>query len=275
LWSKQSFGAVPALGWVKTVRITVCQLDNDAKAFEPQWIALCAHVADAGSDLVLLPEMPFSPWLADTRKVDPARWRDAVRQHDRWLTRLVDCAPAAVAGTRPVLRDGIPLNEAFVWTRTDGYTGVHAKVYLPDEPGYWEASWYRPGPRSFEPVRIGDATAAFLICTEMWFMRHARSYAKQGVQLLLVPRATPLYSNDKWLAGGRAAAVVAGAYCLSSNRQGVPPSGLAFGGGGWIIEPQEGEVQGVTKSEAPFLTLDLDLGESDRAKDTYPRYVQE
>ena len=48
-----------------------------------------------------------------------------------------------------------------------------------------------------------------------------------------------------------------------------------WGGTGWIIEPQEGEVLGTTSRDDPFLTLELDPAVADAAKSTYPRYVLE
>lgn len=53
---------------------------------------------------------------------------------------MVELAPAIVAGTRPVTRDGRRLNEGFVWTEDGGYVAAHSKYYVPDEEGYWEAT---------------------------------------------------------------------------------------------------------------------------------------
>jgi N-carbamoylputrescine amidase len=100
---------------------------------------------------------------------------------------------------------------------------------------------------------------------------HAREYARQDVHLLLCPRATLAPSVDKWIAGGRTAAVVSGAFCLSSNFGG--DDGLQWGGNGWIIEPEGGNILGLTSPENPFLTLEIDLGVAEAAKQTYPRYV--
>ena len=84
------------------------------------------------------------------------------------------------------------------------------------------------------------------------------------MHLIVCPRATLLPTRDKWIAGGRVAAVVSGAYCVSSNFSGpvgrrVPVGTCPPGGAGWIIEPEEGEVLGVTTREAPFLTAEIDL----------------
>lgn len=71
----------------------------------------------------------------------------------------------------------------------------------------------------------------------------------------------------KWLAGGRAAAVVSGCFCLSSNRcEG------SMGGMGWLLDP-DGGILALTSEEEPFITMDIDLTAAEEAKHTYPRYV--
>ena len=112
-----------------------------------------------------------------------------------------------------------------------------------------------------------------MICTEIWFMRHAREYGKQGAHLLLNPRSTPYHTNAKWLAGGQAAAVISGAYCLSSNHAGSI-KGQALGGMGWLCDP-EGNVLATSSDEAPFVTLEIDLANAEAAKRSYPRYVDD
>jgi N-carbamoylputrescine amidase len=53
----------------------------------------------------------------------------------------------------------------------------------------------------------------------------------------------------------------------------MTPDGGDFAGVGWIIEPEEGKVLGLTSAEQPFLTVDVDLTIAEKAKSTYPRYV--
>ena len=255
------------------MKVTVCQTRDDPAGFAQDWERLAAHLKTEASYLVLLPEMPFAPWFAGTRQFDSAVWQAAVIRHDEWLQRLDELAPAIVLGSRPVNRNARRLNEAFVWESSRGYRPAHEKYYLPDEDGYWEASWYHRGDGSFSPVDTGTFRAGFLICTDLWFLERARRYGSAGVHLVCNPRATESATGDRWLAGGRVAAVVSGAYVLSSNRAGAArPS--AFGGQGWIIGP-DGQVLGVTSDERPFVTVELDLSEAERAKQTYPRYVRE
>lgn len=258
------------------MKVTICQLRNDPDGLAADWQALVSHVQAAGSDLVLLPEMPFYPWPFLRRAFGPTVWRAAVADHDRWQARLPELAPAAVAGSRPVDDEVGRYNEGFLWendAEQPVYRAIHRKRYLPDEDGFWEASWYDRGDGTFRPVTIGPARAGFLICTELWFMDHARAYGQTAVHLLLTPRATERRTVDKWLTGGRAAAIIAGAYSLSSNRvdDGKRPADL--GGQGWAVDP-DGEVLAITSVEQPFATVDVDLAHADRAKETYPRYVR-
>jgi N-carbamoylputrescine amidase len=257
------------------MRLTVCELPNHTDHFSDAWRRLIEHVNENQSDLVLLPEMPFYRWLAQTANVDASQWQRAVRAHDEWIGRLDQMAPATIVSTRPVLEDRERRNVGFVWEPGTGAVDVHAKRYLPDEPGFWEASWYQRGDGDFSIADTPRAKIGFLICTELWFTQHARDYGKQGTHIIVCPRATPKSTASKWLVGGQSAAVISGAFCLSSNLAGTTSDGGDFAGVGWIVEPEEGEILGRTSAAEPFLTLDVDLAEADRAKTTYPRYVHE
>lgn len=254
------------------MKITVTQF-SDATP-EDEWNRLVQHVASESSDLVVLGEMPFAPWLAASDRVDLTAWADAVVAHDGWIRRFDELGGASVAASRAVVRSGTPHNEGFLWSPAEGYRATHVKYYLPDEPGFWEATWYQRSPeKMFKAAQLDQASAGFMICTDMWFTEHARGYASQGAELLLVPRATEARTGAKWLAGGRTAAVMSGAFCLSSNRSGLA-SGVMFGGTGWAIDP-DGSVIATTTDQEPFVTVEIDPAEARAAKKTYPRYVKE
>lgn len=171
------------------MNVTVCELGNDPATLRMDWDRLVTDVRTASSDLVLLPEMPWAPWVAGTRPSAAEVWRTFVRAHDEWMARLdVD-------------------------------------------------------------------------------------YARAGVQVLACPRATGRASTEKWKAGGVAAAVTSGAFCLSSNRGGPGTNPAEWGGTGWIIEPEEGRILGLTSRERPVVTVAIDPAAADRAKRTYPRYL--
>jgi len=255
------------------MKLTVCELPHDPEPLEAAWERLVDHCAEHRSEVVVLPEMAFSVWLAATKDVDPARWNDAVAAHDAWLQRLPELNAAVVVGSRPVVADGRRHNEGFVWEQ-GRYTATHHKYYLPEEEGFWESSWYEGGDSPTYPaIPTGSAAIGILLCTELWFTEHARALGRDGISIVASPRATEWETRERWLVGGRAAAMMAGAFGASSTHSGTDAGGMTWGYG-WIVGPN-GQVLATTSPTDPFATVDVDLLEADRAKATYPRYVVE
>lgn len=244
-------------------------MGDDRGLFAKDWQGLAEHVGRESSELVVLPEMPFYYWFCAQPKFDPKVWKEAVEEHRLWVGRLRELGVPVVLGSRPVEVGRRRLNEGFVWTRKGGARGVHFKSYLPDEGGYFEASWYHRGGRVFSPFEAAGLEMGLMICSDLWSMRNARGYGKKGVHAIAVPRATGKESVEKWVAGGKVAAVISGAYCLSSNRTGRRGE-AEFGGCGWAIDP-EGQVLGLTSKTKPFVTVEIDPSVAERAKKTYPR----
>ena len=250
------------------MRVTVCELRTAAGALEEDWAGLVAHVEAERSDLVVLPELGFAPWFAARPVFDQGQWDAAVDAHERWLARLPEL-PAAVLGSRPVTRPTGRRNQAYAADRGGPVRGLHDKSYLPEEVGFHEASWYGRGEGGHAVTDVAGLRAGVLVCTELWFLEHARALGRAGAHVIATPRVTPVETLDKWLAGGRACAVVAGAWSLSSNSAEPEHGGL-----GWAVDP-EGEVVATTSRAQPFATVEVDLSAVDEAKLRYPRYVPE
>lgn len=252
------------------IRVTVTQLHDSPHRLTTDWAALVEHVRENQPDLVLLPEFPFSRWFFQTRRFQQAVWNDSVKEHERWLGRLPELGRAAVLGSRPVNDGASRYNEGFVWDAARGYRSAHRKCYLPDEDGFWEASWYHRGPREFNLIDVGPVKVGFLICTEMWFTEHARAYGRQGAHLIYTPRMNEPATVSRWQTGAQALSMVSGAYVASSARYGTPSSG----GVGWMIAP-DGDVMATTSEDQRFRTVTIDLAVAGAAKRTYPRYVDD
>lgn len=256
------------------MKVTVCQWDSRPEALESQLHALTEHCMSNASELLLLPELPFDDWLAASPEVDPVRWDVSVERHLRAIERFSKTLKLNLLGSRPVVDVwGFRRNRAFMWGAQKGLVDGHDKIHLPDEEGYWEARWYQAGSPRLKPFDPGDCLVGALICSELWFFEHARRYGQQQAHLLCLSRATSSIDSENWIAAGKTAAVVAGAYCLSSNQSrpgGVLPD---MAGTGWVIDP-DGEVLALTSDDEPFVTVDIDLAYADAAKSTYPRYLK-
>ncbi|HUL54254.1 MAG TPA: carbon-nitrogen hydrolase family protein [Opitutaceae bacterium] len=253
------------------MKITVCELSDDQALLASEWHDLVAHLKAARSDFVLLPEMPFYPWWMSDARIDESIWNAAVASHQDWKRRLAELQTPCIGGSFPAVRAGERINEGFLW-ENNCYVPAHEKHFLPNEAGFWEATWCSRGNGQFLVASARACTVGFLICTELWSFESVRVYGKAGAHLVASPRSTLRATRDKWLVAGRAAAMVGGVFSVSSNRRGASREGLRFGGEGWIIDP-DGNVLGVTSETEPFLTIDIELEHAIRAKGTYPRDV--
>lgn len=256
------------------LKVGVGECPPELRAGSADWNDLSRAVARESPDLFLLNEMPFGPWIAAGATFDDRQWQESCTVHEEGLRRLGDLGATAVAGSRPRDLDGRRLNEAFLWTEAGGYQGVHSKQYFPDEEGYYEARWFEAGERHFRLAAAGPVQTGFLICTELMFNEHARHYGRNGAHVILVPRAVGRASLGRWLVAMRMAAIVSGAYVLSSNRGGVDSRGQVFGGAGWIIDP-EGDLVAQTSSASPVVFHEIDTDFVARAQREYPCYVTE
>lgn len=250
------------------MKVTVCELPDNRQAFAAAWEELVAYTRKQQSELVLLPEMPFSAWFARPPHFDAEVWLRAQQEHDQMLLSLPALAPATILGTHPISEEGQHFNRGFVWTPATDYQGVHDKYYFPNEEGFYEGNWFDRNARDFSLAHVQDMVIGFLICTEVMFSEWARHYGRRGANIIAVPRAST--RHERWLVAPRMAAIASGAFVLSSNRVDRD----FFGGQGLIIDP-DGAVLAVTSRQEPFVTVDIDLARSAQAKQTYPRDVLE
>lgn len=257
------------------MKVTVCELSNDIRQFEKEWEQLVAHCKQHKSEMVLLPEMPFYTWIANQPTINHAHKIKAVEAHKNWLPRMEELGKAIVAYSKPVIKGDKFYNTAYLWSKKTGHQKVHTKHFFPEEAGFYEGTWFDRAPKNFEIIEIKGLKIGFLLCTEIWFTQYTRKYGLDGIDFLLCPRATGKSSIAQWIRCGQTSAVIGGCYCLSSNRSGIGETNFNWGGTGWIAQPMDGSLLGITSKDEPFLTLDIDLTKSKLAKSEYPIYVKE
>jgi predicted amidohydrolase len=214
--------------------VTVCELPDDREAFEKEWARLADHVKQAASGLVLLPEMPFSRWCADSADVAARRWSEAVAAHNSWEHRLAELGAGLVIGTRPIDFGNERYDEGFVWDAENGARSVHAKAS-----------------HDFIPLQAHGIDIGFMIGSEGW-ARDERPYSRGAVDIVVMPRCTRSDSFAQRLAQACVVATESGAFVLSSNRS------APFEGQAWIIAP-DGHVLGTTTAQQPFVSLEIGL----------------
>ncbi|SRR5216684_5591356 len=257
-----------------TLKIGVCECSAELAVGSPEWIDLCQVVTREAPDLFLLNEMPFGPWIAARSAFDESIWKESCTVHEQGMSRLGELGAKIVTGSRPREVEARRMNEGFLWTAANGPQTIHSKQYFPDEDGYYEARWFHPGDRHFRLASAGSLRCGFLICTELMFNERARQYGRSGAHVILVPRAVGKGSLERWLVASRMAAIVSGAYVVSSNRFGMDSQGQVFGGSGWIIDPR-GDLVVRTSSTTPVVFCEIDTELVEQAQREYPCYVKE
>lgn len=233
------------------------------------WDAIGTAVADAALDLLVTNELPFGDWIAASPSFDRDTAAASVAVHEAGVAALARLRVGAVLTSRPVWLGDKLANEAV--QIVDGVARpVHRKGYFPSEPGWHESHWYAPG-SGFRLTAIGDAKVGALLCTDVMFNEHARSYGRDGADLIVVPRATGR-ALEPWLTAGAMTALVSGAYVVSSNRVGRHGAGPDFGGVGFAYAPG-GALLATTSPSDRLGIIEVDLALAKRAKQDYPVYV--
>lgn len=242
------------------MRITVCRLGNAQDGFAADWDRLVGHVRAERSALVLLPEMPFYPWLAAARRFDPRTWSAAVSAHDQWQTRLSELGPAVVFGTRPIDYGDLRYSAGFWWNAGEDIAQtVHVKSRLWSEQGAWETDWYEAERPDFKIATVKGIGIGMLIGAELWTPGQGKLYGEDGAHIIAVPAIDHPpdqgadVADDAWIAAGRDAARASGAYCISSTRATGKDSP---GGAGWIIAP-DGATVAITSVDEPIVTAEV------------------
>ena len=258
------------------MKITVCELSDNELDFMNDWHQLKIHLDQNEPRLLLLPEMPFSKWIASDKKPTDAAKIQSVEKHEKWMSAIEQLNVQHTIYSKPVMANGKFLNTAFVYDKGSGHQKIHTKSFFPEETHFWEESWFdHEEVKTFDLLEVSGIRIGVLLCTEIWFTEYARKYGKQGIDILLVPRATGIGSVNHWIRCGQTLSVISGAYCLSSNKSGQGDNNFQWGGSGWIAEPVNGKLLGITDAAEKFVTKDIDINKSRNAKNEYPLYVKD
>jgi N-carbamoylputrescine amidase len=253
----------------------VCAFVEMPDGLEPRggaWDHFAGTVASSRPDILVMNEMPFGRWLAQKTKFSIEDATRSIEIHDAGTAALAALNLPAIITSRPTMRSDRLVNEAIL-IEHGKIRSLHTKSYFPEEPGWFEASWFSRGEADFDIYSICGLNVGVLICTELMFNEHARRYGRDGADLIVVPRATGA-AHEHWITAGKMASIVSGSYVVSSNRVGHLEDGPRFGGRGFAIGP-EGNLIELTASDSPIGLFEIDAQLSAHQRQEYPCYVAE
>ena len=259
-------------------RVFICQSPIEIYPSTFYWDQYKNFQTCSKSDLLLLNEMPFDHWHFEHKDASEARVLQSPSKHIEAIKLLSDTCPfaALIASAPRQLNHNTLINQSFLWQQNTNFTlqWGHSKQYFPEEAGFYESTWFKPGSTRYELFSLGKLKIGVLLCTDAMFIQWGRFYAKKGAHIIAAPRSTTPDVDQRWETLLRALAFTSGCYVFSSNRYGASSENLFFGGESFAFDPK-GKPLGRTSVDNPILYFDIDLSLSESAKTEYPLYVKD
>ncbi len=258
------------------IRTAVCQyapILGDLPANVEKGAQAIQEAAEAGADLIVLPEMANSGYvvhssaearaLAEYTDESPAvaRWHQLAQEYDTYI----------VAGFGEKVSDTALYNSSLVIGPT-GILGTYRKTHLFFE----EKLYYRPGDLGFPVFDLPFGRIGILICYDLRFPEASRILALKGADVICVPTNwVSMMTPDRiWDSQGYcqanyvalANAAMNQVYMACADRVGAE-RGIQFLGCSLIIDPAGTPLAGpASKDGEEVLVTEMNLSAARRAK---------
>ena len=243
--------------------------------WEPDGLGRLAERLDQcvqrGADLAVLPELPLHPWRPATKDAvdEDAEPMDGPRAQAQ-ATAAREAGIGLVGGI--IHRDastGLRTSRVLVFDRSGELVATYEKLHLPEEPGFWETSHYDPGTEAPGRIDAFGLPIGVQVCSDTNRPQGSHLLGAQGVQAILIPRATEEKTYQRWKIVFRANALTSCSYVLSVNRP-DPEAGVLIGGPSIAVDPN-GTVLVETTDQVALVTLESRVVNA--ARSDYPGYL--
>ena len=247
-----------------------------------------ATLAAQGAQLIILQELHNSLYFCQTEQVNLFDLAEPIPGPSTQFFGTLAQKHQIVIVTSLFERraPGLYHNTAVVIERDGTIAGKYRKMHIPDDPAYYEKSYFTPGDLGFHPIQTSVGCLGVMVCWDQWYPEGARLMALQGAELLIYPTAIGYESSDApeeqqrqreaWTTVQRGHAVANGLPVIAVNRVGHEPDpsgqtqGITFWGSSFVAGPQ-GEFLFRASSEEEACTLvEVDLAHSEQVRRWWP-----
>lgn len=159
--------------------------------------------------------------------------------------------------------------------------GRTRKLHIPVTEGYYEDTWFRPGPATdsypvYAPDELAGARIGLPTCWDEWFPEVSRLYGLGGAQLLVYPTAIgsepgfPGFDTQPlWQKVIVANGITSGLFMVVPNRHG-DEGDLTFYGSSFISDPYGRVLVQAPRDASVVLVADLDLAQREEWLTLFP-----
>jgi predicted amidohydrolase len=225
---------------------------------------LIAEAVRRGSDLICFPEM----W---TTGFDWSYLAEKSREHEEVIEQVAELARHHhiwINGSLPMVTDdGRIANTSILFSAEGKRAGVYRKVHL---FSLLQEDRHLAAGDSLTVVHTPWGKIGLSVCYDIRFPELFRSYALQGVRLVLAPAAFPDPRRDHWQVLSRARAIENQMFLAGVNRVGnedFGPDGVVrYFGTSLLVDPWGKLVLEAGETEDELLIARIDLCEADELR---------
>jgi predicted amidohydrolase len=243
--------------------------------WEPDGLGRLAERLDQcvqrGADVAVLPELALNPWRPATKDPVDADAEPMDGPRARALAQAAREAGIGLVGgiIHRAAEGGRRTSRVLVFDRSGDLVATYEKLHLPEEPGFWETSHYEPGTEPPARIDAFGLPVGVQVCSDTNRPEGSHLLGAQGVEAILIPRATEERTYQRWKIVFRANALTSGSYVLSVNRP-DPEAGVLIGGPSIAVDPN-GAVLVETTDQLAIVTLESRV--VSEARKAYPGYL--
>lgn len=253
---------------------------GDLEVNSNYYIEKIKKLAQNKPDIILLPELFLSDYFAieeDAASLDLSLGLDS-----EIISRFKSlCKELKVNLSFPFyekVSSAIRFNSMVIISQDGEIVSHYRKMHIPDDPGFYEKYYFRPGDKGFQVADIGKTKLGLLICWDQWFPEAARLTAMQGAEVLFYPTAIAWDDNedksvyqeqlDAWKTSMRAHAIANNVFVVAVNRVGREGH-LQFWGNSFLVDPFGKELHSDGVDET-LSEIEIDLDQVEEARKIWP-----
>lgn len=228
-----------------------------------QQLKLIEQAAQAGAQIACLQELCTTPYFCQVQDKAWFATAEAVPNGET-VTMMAEAARrygmVLIVPLFEVETPGLFYNTAAVLDADGKYLGKYRKVHIPQNDGFYEKYYFRPGNLGFPVFDTQYARVGVYICYDRHFPEGARALGLAGAEVVFMPSATGGRSRSHWILEQRCHALANGYFVGTVNRVGKEPLGpLEFFGESYFSDPM-GEIVAKGGNVEEVVVSDLNLG---------------
>lgn len=223
--------------------------------------------ADQGAQVMCFQELFYGPYFCQVQKPEFFSYTEMI-PNGPTTERMQELAQQLkmVLVVPMYEQDGVGAyyNTAAVIDSDGTYKGKYRKTHIPQQPGFWEKFYFRPGNLGYPVFDTAVGKIGVYICHDRHFPEGARALGLNGAEIVFIPSATSRgLSQHLWRIEQTSHAIFNMYYVGTINRVGIEEYGDDdFYGESYFCTPRGqfiGDVASDHDEELIVRDLDLDL----------------